>query len=42
MNFDLSSDQRQLQAKARSFARTEVAPHVAEMDSTNAYPWPVV
>ncbi|MGE0611504.1 MAG: acyl-CoA dehydrogenase family protein [Hyphomicrobiales bacterium] len=42
LDFELTSDQKQLQARARSFARDVVAPHVAHMDRTNEYPWPVV
>lgn len=42
LDFELSSEQKQLQARARSFARDVVSPHVAEMDRTNQYPWPVV
>lgn len=38
----LTSDQKNLTARARSFARDVVAPRVAEMDETNAYPWPIV
>jgi alkylation response protein AidB-like acyl-CoA dehydrogenase len=42
MNFDLTNEQKQLQARARSFAHNVVAPHVVEMDQTNNYPWPVI
>ena len=42
LSFELSADQTLLKARARAFAREVVAPHVAEMDRTNAYPWPVV
>jgi hypothetical protein len=38
----LTEDQERLRARARAFARDVVAPHVAEMDRTNNYPWPVV
>ncbi|MSP80985.1 MAG: acyl-CoA dehydrogenase, partial [Rhodospirillales bacterium] len=40
--FHLTEDQERLVARARAFARDVVAPHVAEMDRTNNYPWPVV
>ena len=40
--FYLTEDQERLKARARAFARDVVAPHVAEMDRTNNYPWPVV
>ena len=40
--FELTEDQERLVARARAFARDVVAPHVAEMDRTNNYPWPVV
>ncbi|MEK7244399.1 MAG: acyl-CoA dehydrogenase family protein, partial [Pseudomonadota bacterium] len=40
--FKLTEDQERLVARARTFARDVVAPHVAEMDRTNNYPWPVV
>lgn len=40
--FHLTEDQERLKARARAFARDVVAPHVAEMDRTNNYPWPVV
>ena len=40
--FRLTEDQERLRARARAFARDVVAPHVAEMDRTNNYPWPVV
>src|SRR5262245_12140126 len=42
LSFRLSEQQEQLRARARSFARDVVAPHVREMDRTNDYPWPVV
>src|SRR4051812_31957579 len=42
LSFELSADQKHLKARARAFAREFVAPHVAMMDSTNEYPWPVV
>ena len=38
LSFDLTSDQKQLQARARSFARDVVAAHVSEMDGSNNYP----
>ena len=42
LSFRPTEDQLRLQSRARSFARDVVAPHVAEMDRTNFYPWPVV
>ena len=42
LSFDLSQDQKRLQARARAFALEVVAPHVGHMDRTNEYPWPVV
>src|SRR5690349_993626 len=42
LNGQLTSDQKTLIARARTFARDVVAPCVAEMDETNAYPWPIV
>ena len=42
LGFQLTAEQRALKARARAFASETVAPHVAEMDRTNAYPWPVV
>jgi 3-sulfinopropanoyl-CoA desulfinase len=35
-------DQTELRARAAHFAREKVAPHIAEMDRTNAYPWHIV
>ena len=37
-DFSFSDDQERLKARARAFAREAVAPCVAEMDRTNAYP----
>ncbi len=34
--------QTELRARAAHFARHQVAPHIAEMDNTNAYPWQIV
>lgn len=42
MNFNLTNEQKELQARARSFARQKIAPHIPEMDRTNNYPWPVI
>ncbi|SFO38793.1 hypothetical protein SAMN04487859_1388 [Roseovarius lutimaris] len=38
----LSNGQLELKMRAADFAKTVVAPHIANMDSTNEYPWPVV
>ncbi len=35
-------EQTDLRARAAHFAREQVAPHIAEMDRTNAYPWQIV
>ncbi|MGD9535672.1 MAG: acyl-CoA dehydrogenase family protein [Alphaproteobacteria bacterium] len=40
--FYLSEDQERLKARARAFALDAVAPCVAEMDRTNAYPFALV
>ena len=37
--FELSKTQKQLQASAREFAKTEIAPRAAEVDRTVQYPW---
>ena len=37
--FELSKTQKQLQASAREFAKTEIAPRAAEVDRTEQYPW---
>lgn len=42
MTVHLTAEQRELRARAARFAAERVAPHVEEMDRTNAYPWPVV
>jgi alkylation response protein AidB-like acyl-CoA dehydrogenase len=42
MNFDLTPDQKQLQAEARALARGPVAARAAEIDRTEAYPWDTV
>lgn len=42
MNFNLTNEQKELQARAQFFARKMIAPHIAEMDRTNNYPWPVI
>jgi len=38
----LHTDPIELRARAAHFAREHVAPHVAEMDRTNDYPWHIV
>ncbi len=35
-------EQSELRARAAHFAREKVAPHIAEMDRTNEYPWHIV
>ena len=40
--FDLTPDQKALQARARAFAQETVAPRAAEVDRTEAYPWDTV
>ena len=37
--FELSSAQRELQARARHLAQTVIAPRAAEVDRSEAYPW---
>ncbi len=37
--FELSAIQKQLQAKAREFAKKEIAPRAVEVDLTEKYPW---
>jgi len=37
--FELSENQKQLQASAREFAKKEIAPRAAEIDRTEQYPW---
>ena len=38
MDFDLSAEQREIQALAREFADAEIAPHAAEWDRAHAFP----
>ncbi|MBX9788963.1 MAG: acyl-CoA dehydrogenase family protein [Pirellulales bacterium] len=42
MNFCLTDEQKELQTRARAFARQKIPPHIAEMDRTNGYPWPLI
>jgi len=42
MYHEPNAEQSELKARAARFAAETVAPHVAEMDRTNEYPWPVV
>ena len=37
--FELTENQKQLQATAREFAKKEIAPRAAEVDRTEQYPW---
>ncbi len=37
--FELSENQKQLQATAREFAKKEIAPRAAEIDRSEQYPW---
>src|SRR5262252_8955219 len=39
MDFELSPAQKELQARARALAETQMAPRAAEVDRTEAYPW---
>ena len=39
MPLELSTAQRDLQARARDLARTVIAPRAAEVDRSEAYPW---
>jgi len=38
IDFELSKEQKELQAVARNFAQTEIAPHAAEFDRTGEFP----
>jgi alkylation response protein AidB-like acyl-CoA dehydrogenase len=38
VNFELSDDQREIQALAREFARAEIDPHAADWDREHAFP----
>ncbi len=38
MDFELTQDQREIQALAREFARAEIDPHAAEWDRTHEFP----
>ena len=40
--FELSHQQQDLQALARSIARDEIAAHAAEVDQTEEYPWAAI
>jgi butyryl-CoA dehydrogenase len=42
MNFELTEDQRLVQATARDFARREIAPHAAELDRKARWPTEIV
>ena len=42
MDFELTDEQRQLQATVRDFAAREIAPHVREWDEVSRYPLEVV
>ncbi len=42
MDFELTDEQRQLQATVRDFAAREIAPHVREWDESSRYPLEVV
>jgi alkylation response protein AidB-like acyl-CoA dehydrogenase len=38
VDFELTQDQREIQALAREFARAEIAPHAADWDRTHEFP----
>ena len=42
MDFELTDEQRQLQATVRDFAAREIAPHVREWDEASRYPLEVI
>ena len=42
MNFDLSDDQKAIQALCRDFARNEIAPRAEQMDATAEFPYDLV
>lgn len=39
MDFKLTDEQQMIQAAARDFARTEIAPIAAELDASGEFPW---
>ena len=42
MNFDLSDEQRMLQATVRAFVAKEVTPRARHVDETGEFPWPTL
>jgi acyl-CoA dehydrogenase len=42
INFELTQDQKALQAKAREFAQKEIAPVAAHHDRTAEFPWKII
>lgn len=42
MNFDISTDQRELLDLAEKFTADEIIPNAAHYDKTGEYPWPVL
>ena len=42
VDFDLSSEQREIQAVAREFADAEIAPHASEWDREHRFPHELV
>ncbi|MFK5954536.1 MAG: acyl-CoA dehydrogenase family protein [Desulfobacterium sp.] len=42
MNFDLTKEQKMIQKEVRRFAKTEIAPRVAEFDEKGEYPYEII
>ena len=42
MDFELTEDQKMFQAMVRDFCAAEIAPHAAEWDETNEFPYDVI
>jgi alkylation response protein AidB-like acyl-CoA dehydrogenase len=42
MDFELTEDQKMFQAMVRDFCAAEIAPHAAEWDEAEAFPYDVI
>lgn len=42
VNFDLTTEQKDLQLAVRDFAQKEIAPNAEHYDKTHEYPWPII
>ena len=42
MDFQLTEEQGMLRRMVRDFAEREIAPHAAETDETETFPWPII